>query len=309
MKNYGNFINKMPYRHKINFIKHNIRKVSAMNKWSRIKFTPNLPLGANGERVTGSKAHIELSKIAAKEGMVLLKNENNVLPLAAGSKVALFGKGTFDYVKGGGGSGDVTVAYIRSLYEGLKLQKDKISVFEELCDYYRNDIKKQYAAGAVPGMTIEPDVPAELLSKAQAYTDTAIISICRYSGEGWDRKSVIDPNNKALWDYEREMTEKSAELFKDGDFCLSEKEKEMVDTVKAGFKNVIVILNVGGMVDTSWFAYDSMSQETMWTTPMTYMSDTAISRQFRELPRRLYTHLAMDSHTPHLMWRLFLPVL
>ena len=103
-----------------------------MNKWSRFKFTPNLPLGANGERVTGSKAHIELSKEAAKEGMVLLKNENNVLPLAAGSKVALFGKGTFDYVKGGGGSGDVTVAYIRNLYEGLKLQKEKISIFEEL---------------------------------------------------------------------------------------------------------------------------------------------------------------------------------
>ena len=111
-----------------------------MNKWSRFKFTPNLPLGANGERVTGSKAHIELSKEAAKEGMVLLKNENNVLPLAAGSKVALFGKGTFDYVKGGGGSGDVTVAYIRNLYEGLKLQKEKISIFEELCDYYRNAV-------------------------------------------------------------------------------------------------------------------------------------------------------------------------
>ena len=248
------------------------------------------------------------------------------------------------------GSGDVTVAYIRNLYEGLKLQKEKISIFEELCDYYRNDIKKQYAAGAVPGMTIEPDVPAELLSKAQAYTDTAIISICRYSGEGWDRKSVIDPNNKALWDYEREMTEKSAELFKDGDFCLSVKEKEMIDTVKASFKNVIVILNVGGMVDTSWFAYDNQIQSallalqggmegglaaaellvgdgnpsgktvdtfakslddypSMWTIPMIYMSDTAISRQFRELPRRLYTHLAMASHTPHLMWRLFLPAL
>lgn len=234
-----------------------------MNKWSRFKFTPNLPLVANGERVTGSKAHIELSKEAAKDGMVLLKNDNNVLPLAAGTRVALFGKGTFDYVKGGGGSGDVTVAYIRNLYEGLKLQKDKISIFEELCDYYRNDIKKQYAAGAVPGMTIEPDVPAELLSKAKAYTDTAIISICRYSGEGWDRKSVVDPNNKALWDYEREMTEKSTELFKDGDFCLSEKEKEMVDTVKAGFKNVIVILNVGGMVDTSWFAYDNQIQSAL----------------------------------------------
>ena len=59
------------------------------------------------------------------------------------------------------------------------------------------------------------------------------------------------------------MTEKSAELFKDGDFCLSVKEKEMVDTVKAGFKNVIVILNVGGMVDTSWFAYDDQIQSAL----------------------------------------------
>ena len=234
-----------------------------MNKWSRIKFTPNLPLGANGERVTGSKAHIELSKNAAKEGMVLLKNNNSVLPLAAGTKVALFGKGTFDYVKGGGGSGDVTVAYIRNLYEGLKLQKDKISIFEELCDYYRKDIEEQYKNGNVPGMTIEPDVPVELLQKATAYTDTAIITICRYSGEGWDRKSVIDPDNKALWDYEREMTEKSAEIFKDGDFCLSVKEKEMVDAVKTNFKNVIVILNVGGMVDTSWFAHDDKIQSAL----------------------------------------------
>ena len=234
-----------------------------MNKWSRIKFTPNLPLGADGERVTGCKAHIELSKNAAKEGMVLLKNDRNVLPLAKGTRVALFGKGTFDDVKGGGGSGDVTVSYIRNLYEGLKLQKDKISIFEELCDYYRKDIEEQYKNGNVPGMTIEPDVPTELLQKAKAFTDTAIISICRYSGEGWDRKSVIDPNNKALWDYERKMTEKSAEIFKDGDFCLSVKEKEMVDAVKTNFKNVIVILNVGGMVDTSWFAYDPKIQSAL----------------------------------------------
>ena len=107
---------------------------------------------------------------------------------------AIHTKGTFDYVKGGGGSGDVTVAYTRNLYEGLSLQKDKISIFEELCDYYRKDIEEQYKNGNVPGMTIEPDVPNELLQKAKAYTDTAIITICRYSGEGWDRKSVIDPN-------------------------------------------------------------------------------------------------------------------
>ena len=55
-----------------------------MNKWSRFKFTPNLPLGVNGERVTGSKAHIELSKEAAKEGMVLLTKRKQRTPSCSG---------------------------------------------------------------------------------------------------------------------------------------------------------------------------------------------------------------------------------
>ena len=162
-----------------------------MEKWTRVKFQPNLPLGENGERLTGSLGHIGLSKEAAKEGMVLLKNRGDILPLKKGTRVALFGKATFDYVKGGGGSGDVTVAYIRNLYEGLKMQKDVVSIFEPLCDYYRKDVERQYAQGSVPGMTIEPEVPRELLDEAKAYADTAVISICRFSGEGWDRKSVV----------------------------------------------------------------------------------------------------------------------
>ena len=91
-----------------------------MERWARAKYQPVLPLGEDGRRITGSREHIMLSRDAAKEGMVLLKNQKDVLPLAKGSRVALFGKATFDYVKGGGGSGDVTVAYTRNLYEGLK---------------------------------------------------------------------------------------------------------------------------------------------------------------------------------------------
>ena len=140
-----------------------------MEKWTRVKFQPNLPLGENGERLTGSLGHIGLSKEAAKEGMVLLKNRGDILPLKKGTRVALFGKAAFDYVKGGGGSGDVTVAYIRNLYEGLKMQKDVVSIFEPLCDYYRKDVERQYAQGSVPGMTIEPEVPQELLNEAKAY--------------------------------------------------------------------------------------------------------------------------------------------
>lgn len=227
-----------------------------MEKWTRVKYQPNLPLGEKGERLTGSLQHTTLSKEAAKEGMVLLKNREDILPLKKGTRVALFGKGTFDYVKGGGGSGDVTVAYIRNLYEGLKMQKDIVSIFEPLCDYYRKDVERQYAEGSVPGMTIEPAVPVELLETAKAYTDTAVISICRFSGEGWDRKSIVDRDNKNSWESEQDMAARSAKIFANGDFCLSEEESAMVDAVKKNFSKVVVVMNVGGMVDTSWFVHE-----------------------------------------------------
>ncbi len=224
-----------------------------MEKWTRVKFQPNLPLGENGERLTGSLGHIGLSKEAAKEGMVLLKNGGDSLPLKKGTRVALFGKAAFDYVKGGGGSGDVTVAYIRNLYEGLKMQKDVVSIFEPLCDYYRKDVERQYAQGSVPGMTIEPEVPQELLNEAKAYADTAVISICRFSGEGWDRKSIVDTDNKNMGEGELDMAVRSSKIFANGDFCLSAQEAAMVETVKKNFSKVVVVMNVGGMVDTSWF--------------------------------------------------------
>lgn len=232
-------------------------------KWARVNYQPGVGLGENGARVTADKEHITLSKDAAKEGMVLLKNEQHVLPLQTGAKVALFGKATFDYVKGGGGSGDVTVAYTRNLYEGIKALKGKVSVYEELADFYRENVKEQYKAGRVPGMTIEPQVPGELLQKARAYTDTAVISICRFSGEGWDRKSIVETENKNIWASEEEMARRSAEIFEDGDFYLTHAEQEMVNTVKQNFARVIVVMNVGGMVDTSWFHDDAQIQSVL----------------------------------------------
>lgn len=232
-------------------------------KWARVNYQPGVGLGENGARVTADKEHITLSKDAAKEGMVLLKNEQHVLPLQTGAKVALFGKATFDYVKGGGGSGDVTVAYTRNLYEGIKALKGKISVYEELADFYRENVKEQYKAGRVPGMIIEPQVPQELLQKAKAYTDTAVISICRFAGEGWDRKSIVETENKNIWASEEEMARRSAEIFEDGDFYLTHAEQEMVNTVKQNFARVIVVMNVGGMVDTSWFHDDAQIQSVL----------------------------------------------
>lgn len=218
-----------------------------MGKWQRVLYLPNLPLGEGGEKVTACKQHRLLAKEAAKEGMVLLKNENEVLPLKQGSKIALFGKGSFDYVKGGGGSGDVTVEYTRSIYDGFKSVGNHVSIYEELSDFYRENVKEQYKNGAEPGMTKEPELADEMCKNARNYADTAVITICRFSGEGWDRQSKYDKKK------EEKSEEKKEVLFEDGDFYLSHSEKSMVAKVQQYFDNIVVVLNVGGMVDTEWF--------------------------------------------------------
>ncbi len=228
-----------------------------MQKWVRAMYQPAIPMGVNGQRVTGCAEHIELSRKAATEGMVLLKNENELLPIRVGSQVALFGKGCIDYVKGGGGSGDVTVAYTRNLYEGLKAYEKEgaLRVFDPLAAFYAEEMKRQYADGAQPGMTVEPEVPKELLAEAKAYTNTAIISICRYSGEDWDRK-LGEIQDEADLLTSKDFLEKSDLIFERGDFYLTQNEEAMVALVKENFEHVIVVLNVGGMVDTAWFAED-----------------------------------------------------
>ena len=136
-----------------------------MDKWTRAFYQPCLPIGEDGKRVTGCEEHIRLSREAAAEGMVLLKNEDQVLPFVGGTRLALFGKASVDYVKGGGGSGDVTVAYIRSLQEGLeyKEKEGKVQILASLGDFYRENIRKQYAEGVLPGQTAEPEIPENLL--------------------------------------------------------------------------------------------------------------------------------------------------
>ena len=85
------------------------RKANKVNaeKWSRYKYNLTTGIGENGKRLTGCKEHIALSRKLAGEGMVLLEN-NGLLPLKPNTMVALFGIGSIDYVKGGGGSGMYT---------------------------------------------------------------------------------------------------------------------------------------------------------------------------------------------------------
>ncbi len=234
-----------------------------MEKWARSNYQPVLPLGKDGKCVTASRKHIRLSREAAKEGMVLLKNERNVLPLARGSKVALFGKATFDYVKGGSGSGDVTVSYTYNLYDGLKQEQESICIFEELADYYKEYVKEQYKAGKIVGMIEEPRLPDDLIKRARAFTDTAVISICRFQGEGYDGKSEKSIHFKHITKRAKKLSDMADELYDCGDYYLSTTEKAMVEAVKTTFKRVIVVLNIGNLIDTDWFVNESKIQSVL----------------------------------------------
>ena len=222
-----------------------------MKKWMRALYQTGSPLD-NKTRCTTSEEHLQLSKEAAKEGMVLLKNTNHLLPLQPGQKIALFGKGVFDYVKGGGGSGDVNVPYIRNLYDGFKQYPQLVSVDEKLADYYQKYVEKKYAEGNIPGMIPEADIPQHLLSEASVSCDTAIIAISRFSGEGWDRKSAYG-NPLQYANKRREILELQDSIFSHSDFYLTDAENKMIQAVTNNFSRVVVVLNVGGMVASDWF--------------------------------------------------------
>ena len=186
------------------------------------------------------KAHAAVTRQSAVEGMVLLEN-NGVLPLASEiSRVALFGTTSYDFIAGGTGSGNVNRAYTVSLLEGLR--NAGYAIDAELEKTYTKYIKEETErlnpksddpmAMFMPKIRAGEFVPsARLLDKMVRANDVAIITLGRNSGEFLDRKVA--------------------------DFTLTEQESGMIEAVCAAFheagKKVVVILNVGGVIETaSW---------------------------------------------------------
>ena len=188
------------------------------------------------------KAHAEVTRQSAVEGMVLLEN-NGVLPLAEDvKKVALFGTTSYDFIAGGTGSGNVNRAYTVSLLEGLsnagyatdpELETIYGKYIEEETERNRKAIdSNDPIAKFMPVGRAGEFVPdTKLLAKTVAANDAAIITIGRNSGEFLDRKV--------------------------SDFTLTAQEQGMISAVCDAFHNagkkVVVILNIGGVIETaSW---------------------------------------------------------
>jgi len=183
------------------------------------------------------KKDAEVSRMAATEGMVLLKNNDASLPLSSGKKVSLFGNTSYDLIAGGTGSGDVNKPYVISLNQGLAnagyaVDASLQSTYQKYIAVAKANRPKPKIAFLTPKPIAEMTLTSAFLENKVENTDVAIVTIGRNAGEGGDRK-VTD------------------------DFTLTAIEAQNLMMISNAFhakgKKVIVILNIGGVVEVeSW---------------------------------------------------------
>lgn len=186
------------------------------------------------------KAHAAVTRQSATEGMVLLKNDGQALPLSNAVKnIALYGCTSYDFIAGGTGSGNVNRAYTVSLLDGLNnagytvdgnlkdlYEKYNADFYAEQAKVKNEDRLAQYLPKKRP---VELVLPVSDLNNQALKSDMAILTFGRGSGEFVDRSS--------------------------SDFTLSSEERQMLENVCKAFhachKKVVVILNVAGVIETS----------------------------------------------------------
>ena len=192
------------------------------------------------------RPHKEIAKKAAEEGIVLLENKENVLPLEKGAKIALYGQGVKRTIKGGTGSGDVNERNDVSIYDGMK-DAGFVIVNEGWIDTYDKeyDRKRIEWRDALLKEVNDPEGKKEKESFFELYaarpfpapagdepekedTDTAFYVISRTSGEAADRRNLR------------------------GDYYLTEEEEKFLDDLCRLYDKVIVIINTGGVLDLSF---------------------------------------------------------
>lgn len=170
----------------------------------------------------------------AAEGAVLLEN-NGLLPIDKDTtKVAVFGRSQIDIAKGGGGSGTVHTNASYNFIQGF--EEAGITYDEEVYKVYENWCTENAAEGSsstfgtMGNGASQPEMPVDDLNMDEiaGRNDVAVVIFARNSSEGSDREAIA------------------------GDWYLQEAEEALLAAVSASFDKVMVILNTGGMIDTSW---------------------------------------------------------
>lgn len=188
------------------------------------------------------KANAEVTRQAAAEGTILLKNDNKALPLVSKTTpLAVFGVTSYDFISGGTGSGDVNEAYTVSLIDGLtnsgfSIDKDLEGLYKPYAvDQKAKELERREKNGgllATPKRIEELELSQEIIENKANSSEIALLTIGRNAGENADR--VLE-----------------------ADFNLAPDEISLINNVSQAFhakgKKVVVVLNIGGVIETaSW---------------------------------------------------------
>lgn len=185
------------------------------------------------EKLFAVEKYAAKAREAVAEGIVLLENRDHILPLPAGSRIALFGRSQFCYYKSGTGSGGmVNTAYVTGIREALE-EDGRFVLNEELKKTYAGWLENHpFDTGAgwasEPWFQEEMPVSRELAESAKKESDTAVIIIGRTAGEDKDS------------------------LPAEGSYLLTKTEEEMLEAVCGVFERTVVLLNVGNIIDMKW---------------------------------------------------------
>jgi len=231
--------------------------------WGPMSSLISLATGSGTISKETSDKATELCTRIAEEGIVLLKNEANVLPLKTDSNLNVFGWASTNPCYGGTGSGSLSDAYETvSLLQGLEDAGFKLNT--GLTDFYtayrsdRPNVGMWEQDWTLPE-PLKESYTSELMTDAKAFSDTALIVITRVGGEGADL-----PTDVSTVTY----TDNSAE-YKDfeagGHYLqLSRTEKDMVDLVCSNFDNVVLVYNGANAMELGFVNDYSQIKSAIW---------------------------------------------
>lgn len=203
----------------------------------------------------------ELSKKITNEGTVLLKNDNDFLPMSA-RKINVFGWASSNPIYGGSGSGSTTTNGAVDIYQGLQMAGFKTN--KQLLNFYTKYQKNRPVVGMWGADWTLPEpktkqYSASLLGHAKKFSDTALVVIARPGGEGADVPKNMSKmgmgqtyKNKGDWDKDQSYLE------------LNKREKAMVSLVNKNFKNVVVLINAANTMELGWLKDYSHIKAAVW---------------------------------------------
>ena len=184
------------------------------------------------------KAHAAVAREAAAGSIILLRNDRRTLPLSGDEQIALYGTTALHFIAGGTGSGEVHKPYVVNLTDALQAAGFRLD--KKLEAFYRDWDKSQQSASMLEREEVTwenvicPEAPltASSIEVQASANDVAVVVLGRNAGEGRDRTLA-------------------------GDFELSEVERDLLRNVSEAYhargKRMIVILNIGGVIETaSW---------------------------------------------------------